>query len=84
MQLTPYTFETIGNKPKNFNPLFDDFEIETDNSDLIEHYKKLLNSARNFRDKLSIKQQAFKDGINITDNGGFISEATRQCVNSRV
>lgn len=84
MQLAPYTFETIGNKPKNFNPLFDDFEIETDNSDLIEHYKKLLNSARNFRDKLSIKQQAFKDGIKITDNGGFISEATRQCVNSRI
>ena len=84
MQLEPYTFETIGNKPKNFNPLFDDFELEDDNSDLIDHYKKLLNSTRNFRDKLNIKQQAFKDGIKVVDNNGFIAEATKQCVNSRI
>lgn len=85
MQLPEYEFTSTSSTPNNFNPLFDDFEIDTSISDdKINYYKKQLNNARGFRDKLNIKTRALNDGIKIKDNGGFIAEATRQCVNSRI
>ena len=84
MQKPLYEFESVSSKPKNFNPLFDDVEIYDDNEDVIQYYKDKIYSCKNFRDKMYIKQQALKDGIKIIDNGGYISEATRQCVNSRI
>ena len=44
----------------------------------------MLNHCRNFRDKEDIKRRALADGWKISDNGGFISTAERQCVNSRI
>ena len=36
------------------------------------------------QEKETIKAKAKEEGILIKDNGGFIAEATRQCVNARV
>lgn len=38
----------------------------------------------NYYQKKKIIEQAEKDGITILDNGGFIAEALRQCVNSTI
>ena len=84
MQLPEFTFERVSSKPSNFNPLFEDFDIEDNDDDAIEYYKKALSKAYGFKQKNDIKAQALKEGIKIKDNGGFISEATRQCVNSRI
>ena len=84
MQLPEYEFELSSNKPSNFNPLFDDFDLEDDSSEKIAYYKKALLNAYGFKQKQDIKIKAYNDGIKIKDNGGFIAEATRQCVNSRI
>lgn len=84
MQLPEYEFESVSSKPKNFNPLFDDVEMEDDSQEVIDYYKKALTRANGFREKMNIKSQALRDGIKVKDNGGFIAEATRQCVNSRI
>ncbi len=84
MQLPEYEFELSSNKPSNFNPLFDDFNLEDDSSEKIAYYRKALLNAYGFKQKQDIKMKAYNDGIKIKDNGGFIAEATRQCVNSRI
>lgn len=84
MQLPEFTFEKVSAKPSNFNPLFEDFDIEDNDDDAIDYYRKALSKAYGFKQKNDIKAQALKEGIKIKDNGGFISEATRQCVNSRI
>ena len=84
MMLPEFEFELTSSKPSNFNPLFDDFDMEDDSSEKIEYYRKSIYNAYGFRQKLDIKTKALNDGIKIKDNGGFISEATRQCVNSRI
>lgn len=84
MQLPEFTFERVSSKPSNFNPLFEDFDIEDNDDEAIDYYRKALSKAYGFKQKNDIKAQALKEGIKIKDNGGFISEATRQCVNSRI
>lgn len=84
MLLPEFEFELTSSRPNNFNPLFDDFEMEDDSSEKIAYYKKAMYNAFGFRQKQDVKMRALNDGIKIKDNGGFISEATRQCVNSRI
>lgn len=85
MQRPLYEFQVVSSKPRNFNPLFDDdFEMDSNADEQIEHYKKLIYNCYGFREKMNIKQKALAEGIKIIDNGGFIAEATRQCVNSRI
>jgi len=47
-------------------------------------YIKKLRTCRTRFEKQSIKNQAKDKGIIIKDNGGYIAEARRQCVNSRI
>lgn len=89
MQLPPYEFTYIGGAPKDFDPLFDD-EDEFDDG-LLEideatkqKYINLLNRTYSRKEKEVIKAKAKAEGILIKDNGGYIAEATRQCVNSRI
>ncbi|MCK9444566.1 MAG: DNA polymerase [Tissierellaceae bacterium] len=89
MQLPPYEFTYIGGAPKDFDPLFDD-EDEFDDG-LLEideatkqKYINLLNRTYSRKEKEVIKAKAKTEGILIKDNGGYIAEATRQCVNSRI
>lgn len=66
-----------------FNPLLicKDREIK---SNLVDKYKKKLSEVKYRKDIEKIKQKALKDGIEIKDNSGFISQAERQCVNARI
>lgn len=89
MQLEPYEFSYIGGTPKDFDPLFDD-EEEFDDSIMEiseatkQKYTNLLNRTYSRKEKEVIKAKAKAEGILIKDNGGYIAEATRQCVNSRI
>lgn len=87
MQLEPYEFTRVSGSYKNFDPLFDDEEEVLSNEvdeDTKQRYLRLLNRCYTRREKESIKNKAKDEGISIKDNGGFIAEATRQCVNSRI
>ena len=66
-----------------FNPLLicKDREIK---SNLVDKYKKKLSGVKYRKDIEKIKQEALKEGIEIKDNSGFISQAERQCVNARI
>lgn len=95
IQLPAYEFTrtTTTQTRDGFDPLFDGevevapkYETRTDEVDeaTCKKYTKLLNSAYGNREKIDIKERARKEGIVIKDNGGFIAEAVRQTVNSRI
>ncbi len=87
MQLPPYEFEYVGGVPRDFDPLFNndfeelDFEVDEDTK---QRYTLMLDRAYNWKSKIGIIERAKKEGIAIKDNGGYIAEAKRQCVNSRI
>lgn len=87
MQLPQYEFSYIGGAPKDFDPLFDDNDsagpMEVD-EETIQRYTTQLNRVYSWKEKERIKARAEAEGIKIKDNGGYIAEATRQCVNSRI
>lgn len=89
MQLPPYEFSYIDGVPKDFDPLFDDEEefedgvLEVD-EETKQRYLNQLNRTYSWKEKENIKARAKEQGILIKDNGGYIAEATRQCVNSRI
>lgn len=89
MQLEPYEFDFSNFVIDNFDPL----AFDNDNSELIRYdeEQKAINYYTNQLDKAygrvakeQIKLKAKQDGIIIKDNGGFIAQAERQCVNSRI
>ena len=88
MQLPTYEFSKIGSTGSEitFDPLDFDTNEEEDNyidPDLIRYYTKKMDSAWGNK-KWEIKEEAKMDGIEITDNGGKIADAERQCLNARV
>lgn len=88
MQLPRYEFSYIDGVPKDFDPLFDDEEEDRGSMEVdpeaIERYTKQLDKCYSRKEKERIKARAESEGIKIKDNGGYIAEATRQCVNSRI
>lgn len=86
MALPEYTFEwTDASKDTAFDPL--DFEAEDNEAGqvpehLVEQYWAELDRAWGFKKKNAIKERALQEGIKITDNGGKIADAERQCLNS--
>lgn len=84
MQLEPYEFSYNG-KVTNFDPLAFGSEISTEVPQKIkDNYIKQLDKAFGWKKKNDIIQSALAQGIKIKDNGGFIAQAERQCVNARV
>ena len=84
MQLEPYEFSYSG-KVTNFDPLAFGQEVSLDVPKKVkENYKKQLDKAFGWQKKNIIIQNALNEGIKIKDNGGFIAQAERQCVNARV
>lgn len=67
----------------DFNPFIGCANRQTTTS-LIAQYTSLLNQAKSRKQIDDIKARADKDGIEIINNGGFISQAQRQCVNARI
>lgn len=69
----------------DFNPLIGSKGLFTNtNTLLINRYKSACEKSKNKKELEEIKQQALKDGLLIKDNGGYIAQAERQCVNARV
>lgn len=89
MQLDPYEFDFSNFVVDSFDPLaFDDnnsAEIREDAEyQAIDYYTNLLDKAYGRQAKEGIKAKARQEGIIIKDNGGYIADAERQCVNSRI
>lgn len=69
----------------NFNPILGCMGLFQKGSDpLLEVYRKKLDAARGKKDVDRITELAAREGVLIKNNGYFISQAERQCVNSRV
>ena len=71
------------NKDNNFNPFLNCEDRKVKNNK-VEYYSDLLDKVRNRKEYEKIKELAVKDNIDIKDNSGFIAQAERQCVNSRI
>ena len=88
MQLEPYEFSFVGGIRRDFDPLFDDEDLEDSPNEISEEIKKkyikLMSKAYGRKEKEIVRARAKEEGILIKDNGGYIAEATRQCVNSRI
>lgn len=68
-----------------FNPiLYTLGKVNDSSAALVESYKKKLSKVKSRNDYQKIQQEAERDGIYIVDNGAFISQAERQCVNARI
>lgn len=84
MQLPQYEFSYVEGGNKNYDPL--DFNADVTEQEVpyevMESYTIQLDKCWSAKDKASIKKRALQEGIKIKDNGGFIAEASRQCVNS--
>lgn len=84
MQLERYEFSYNG-KVTNFDPLAFGSEVSTEVPKKVkDSYTKQLDKAFGWKKKNDIIQKALSEGIKIKDNGGFIAQAERQCVNARV
>jgi DNA polymerase I-like protein with 3'-5' exonuclease and polymerase domains len=84
MQLERYEFSYSG-KVTNFDPLAFGSEVSTEVPKKVKDtYIKQLDKAFGWKKKNDIIQKALAEGIKIKDNGGFIAQAERQCVNARV
>lgn len=82
--LDTYEFNDLNQKKdSNFNP-FLICEDRVVKSDLTTKYRKKLETVKNRKQYETIKNDALKEGLEIHDNGGFISQAERQCVNARI
>lgn len=72
-------------KNNNFNPLLGSKGLfSNQGAKLLEEYRQQATKTRSKKDMDALRAKALQDGIIIKDNGGFISQAERQCVNSRV
>lgn len=82
--LPKYTIKTK-QVSTEFNPLLYTLgKVNNSSQDLVENYKKKLDKVRSRKDYQTIQQEAEKNGVTIIDNGAFISQAERQCVNARI
>lgn len=69
----------------DFNPILYTKGIVTKQEDSrIVKYKNLLSTCKGRAEINSIKTNAEKDGVIVIDNGAFIAQAERQCVNARI
>lgn len=85
MQLAPYEFTLAGDNPIGFDPLDFTQELSTEvPENLKKEYTRKLNNCRGWQQKNQVIEEARSRGIKVRDNGGFIAQAERQCVNARV
>lgn len=85
INLPPYEFSVI--KGANFDPLAD-FDEEAEPAPLtqreIDEYTKKLKKCYGWKAREDYIKKLKSQGIMVIDNSGFISQAKRQLVNSRV
>lgn len=69
----------------DFNPLLGSTGRFTSNTKSdIDVYKERALAARGRKEMEAIKAEALTKGIEVHENGGFIAQAERQCVNARI
>ena len=81
-----YTDSNRANVSPDFNPLLGStgkYTSKSTKSD-IDIYREKAMACRGWKQLDTLKKEALTKGIEIHDNGGFIAQAERQCVNSRV
>ena len=85
IQLPQYTIRYINKTMANgdFNPFIGCEDRLTSNK-LFKEYEDKLSKIKSRKQYEAIKSEALDNGIEIINNGGFISQAERQCVNARV
>lgn len=84
MQLDKYEFSYDGSVT-SFDPLAFGANVSNDVPEKVKNmYVKQLDKAFGWKRKNDIIQKALAQGIKIKNNGGFIAQAERQCVNARV
>ena len=85
IQLPKYTIKDLNAQKNEFNPILgaENLFSGKDNPN-ISKYKEILSKITYRRDYEKVKEQALKENIEIHDNSGFIAQAERQAVNSRV
>ena len=85
MQLPEYEF-TYSDNARNFDPLAFDSSGSASSVDkaTVEKYTRALRAAKYNKERQQIIYEAKQQGVKIKDNTFKISEAKRQCVNSRV
>lgn len=81
IQLPKYTIKYRG--VEDFNPILGSLG-KLSNSSLLAKYQLKLQNCKGRKDYEKIKIEASAEGVDITDNGGFIAQAERQCVNARI
>lgn len=83
--LDEFEFKMSGSQPAYFDPLAFDSTVEVSN-DVPEatkqEYIKRLKKLWSMTEKRKVMMEAKERGIIIKDNGGFIADAERQCINS--
>lgn len=86
IQLPRYSVTYRDGNNSYFNPLLDvDKSVQTKESPAMIKYKKAVTSKTlNNLEYEKIKEDAFREGINVDSNVGFIAQAERQAVNARV
>lgn len=85
IQDEPYEYKYNEKRQVDFNPLFTAKSVINKQvpQNIKDEYNAKLEKA-NYYYRNKIIEQAAKDGIDIIDNGGFIAESLRQCVNSTI
>ena len=84
IQLPDYTIKYVGQSTK-FNPLLGSTgAFNSDADKLVEKYRKAIGNGVDKRTYLKIRDEAATHDVKVIDNGAFISQAQRQCVNARV
>ena len=79
------TYQLSSKQKDTTNPLLGCLGLcTTQNSQKIKYYEDLLKKCKNRKEIENIKKLAQNDQISIKDNGAFIAQAERQCVNSRI
>jgi len=85
--LPPYDVE-FADKSKTgmlFNPLLEcDDKVDETSNKLIRKYESKCASIKYSREYDKLKEEALREGVIIHNNNGFIAQAERQAVNSRV
>lgn len=69
----------------DFNPILHTKGLVEKQEDVrVTKYKSLLSKCKGHKESLSIRESAEKEGVIVVDNGAFIAQAERQCVNARI
>lgn len=69
----------------DFNPLLGSKGLFSNGTnDILKDYEQRIYKCKGYKETNALKKAAEADGVHIHDNGRFISQAERQCVNARI